>query len=95
MTTNPIIRKGLVSTKNYMVKEGVLKLTSEDELNYIAQEHGRPWTELSFRGSYRPESKQRQYNLSSRETITIPEWANPPTIGSEQVSTCFQTSQML
>ncbi len=63
MKEDPIIRDGLTQTKEYMISEGVLKLTSVDELDGIAAEKGHPWTELSFRGILRPESKTTPVRL--------------------------------
>jgi hypothetical protein len=63
MKEDPVIRDGLTQTKEYMVCEGVLKLTSVDELDRVAAEKGRPWTELSFRGVLRPESKTTPVRL--------------------------------
>jgi hypothetical protein len=63
MQKNPIIREGLEKTKDYMVNTGVLKRTTVANLDAIAQKKGRDWTELSFRGVYRPESKSTPVRL--------------------------------
>jgi hypothetical protein len=92
MATNPVIRQGLEDTKQYMVDAGVLARTTVKELDAVAEQEGRQWTELSFRAVFGASISRRarppQCALSFPETTLTVE-VTPPMIGSRPASTSY------